>query len=162
MVCVTVESLGGQDLEEFSIDLARDWRIGQEGKNYGILLLLAVSERQVRIEVGYGLEGAMTDIKSGIILDTYAIPYFKNDDFSTGLKKAYNAIVNEVYIEYGLEPEEGYIPADDIRNEDPAGDDDGEGIAGLLILIIAVFVISLLLSTRRNRRGGPPFIFFGG
>lgn len=163
VVCLTVKSLDGQDIREFGIELSREWGIGQKDKNNGVLLLLAVSERKVSIEVGYGLEGGLTDIETGIILDTYALPHFKNDDFSTGLKNAYNALVNEVYIEYGLEPEEGYIPANDIKNENIGEEEDLEGLIGFAIPIFVIIIIIAIFSSRGGRRGGgPPFIFFGG
>lgn len=141
VVAVTVESLDGEALEDYSFELARQWGIGEKDKDTGVLLFLAVEERQVRIEVGSGLEGAITDIKSGRILDNYAVPSFKKDDFSTGMQQAYRAIVNEVYLEFGLEAEEGYVPADRL----PAGEDEDDlslgGIIGIAIVLLAVFLI---------------------
>jgi uncharacterized protein len=159
VVCLTVKSLGGKDIREFSLEIAREWGIGQKDKDNGVLLTLALSERQVGIEVGYGLEGGLTDIETGIILDTYALPHFKNDDFSTGLKNAYSALVNEVYIEYGIEPEEGYTPAGETGGRD-ADEQDTEEFLGFIPVIVMLIILVLIFSTRR--RGGPPFIFFGG
>lgn len=159
VVCLTVKSLGGKDIREFSLEIAREWGIGQKDKDNGVLLTLALSERQVGIEVGYGLEGDLTDIETGIILDTYALPHFKNDDFSTGLKNAYSALVNEVYIEYGIEPEEGYTPAGETGGRD-ADEQDTEEFLGFIPVIVMLIILVLIFSTRR--RGGPPFIFFGG
>ena len=124
----------------------------------GILLLLAVEDRQVRIEVGNGLEGALPDPKTGRILDQYATPDFRNDDFSAGMRKAYRALINEVYIEYGLEPlDEDYVPVS--PEEDTTDDGDALGAVGTIVLLIIVFA---LVFGRRHYRGGPPFIFFGG
>lgn len=77
MVVVTVQSLGGRDIESYSIGLAREWGIGDKDDDSGVLLLLSTGDRQVRIEVGKGLEGSLTDGKSGRILDSYAVPYLK-------------------------------------------------------------------------------------
>lgn len=85
VVVVTVKSLNGEDLESYSLNLARSWRIGSDKNDDGILLLLAVDERKVRIEVGYGLEGALPDSKTGRILDTYGVDRFKKMIFQPAL-----------------------------------------------------------------------------
>ena len=156
VVCLTVKSLGA-DIREFSLEIAREWGIGQKTRTTGFANL-ALSERQVGIEVGYGLEGGLTDIETGIILDTYAAA-LQNDDFSTGLKNAYSALVNEVYIEYGIDPEEGYTPAGETGGRD-ADEQDTEELPGFIPVIVMLIILVLIFSTRR--RGGPPFIFFGG
>lgn len=158
VVAVTVPSLEGADIREYALDLGRRWGVGEKEKNTGVVLLLAMEERRVTIEVGYGLEGALPDIKAGRILDTYATPKFKQDDYSGGMADAYRSLVNEVYIEFGLDPDEGYTPIDDLVHQD----DDG----GVVYVVIALLMIVLFLAFfgRRGRggRGGPPFIFFGG
>lgn len=107
VVVVTVESLDGESIEDYAIGLGREWGIGDEETDSGVLLLLSSGDREVRIEVGYGLEGRLTDGKTGRILDNYAMPYLRNNDFSTGLRGAYAALVNEVYAEYGIETTTG-------------------------------------------------------
>ena len=107
VVVATVGNTDGEDIESYSLELARSWGIGSKNNNDGILLLLSVDDRKVRIEVGYGLEGALPDSKTGRILDTYGIEHFKKNDFSTGLTAVYNSLVNEVYIEKNLQPAEG-------------------------------------------------------
>lgn len=108
VVVVTVDSLDGYEVGEYALELGREWGVGSEETDNGVVLLMSVSDRQVTIQVGYGLEGAITDGKSGRILDTYAIPYLRNDDFSTGLASAYKAIADVVYEEYGVTPEITY------------------------------------------------------
>lgn len=142
VVAVTVDSLDGEEIEDYSYDLANAWGIGEAKKDTGALLLLAVEERQVRIEVGSGLEGQLTDGKTGRILDHYAVPYLKEDDFSAGIQKAYEAIVNEVYLEFGMQAEEGYIPADQL----PDSEDEVDGADGFVILVM-VFVLIVLFCT---------------
>ncbi len=158
VVAVTVPTTGGEEIRSYGLELGREWGIGEKDKNNGILLLLAVEDRQVRIEVGNGLEGALPDAKTGRILDQYATPDFRNDDFSAGMRKAYRALINEVYIEYGLEPlDEDYVPVS--PEEDTTDDGDALGAVGTIVLLIIVFA---LVFGRRHYRGGPPFIFFGG
>lgn len=103
IVVVTVPSLDGKSLEEYSTELFREFGIGDKTKNNGVLLLLALQERQFRIEVGYGLEGVLTDGKTGRIQDEYIIPYLKQDDWNEGIKNGFNAILNEISNEYNVE-----------------------------------------------------------
>lgn len=153
VVAVTVDSLDGEPLEDYSFELARAWGIGEKDKDTGVLLLLAVEERQVRIEVGSGLEGALPDGKTGRILDHYAIPSLRKNDFSTGMQRAYDAVVNEVYLEFGLEPEEGYVPADQLP---AAGEDEGFPLAGLVGIVLVVLLLAVLGPRL------PFFAYFGG
>lgn len=154
-VIVTVQTLDGTALEEYSLNLARSWELGDSEKNNGVLLLLAVEERQVRIEVGSGLEGALNDAKTGRILDRYAIESFQKDDFSTGLREAYMAITAEIYAEYGLDENAEYL----LEEEKLTAREVFE-----LVGIIAIILISLFINMRRFRRGGPrgPHGFWGG
>ncbi len=101
---VTVPNLDPYgSIEEYSIELATAWGIGKEGKDNGMLLFLALAERKVRIEVGYGLEGVFTDGMTGRIMDKSMVPYFKNNDFSTGFLKAVEGIAGVMEDEYDFE-----------------------------------------------------------
>ena len=152
IVVVTVESLGGRDIESYSIGLARKWGIGDKNDDSGVLLLLSTGDRQVRIEVGKGLEGTLTDGKTGRILDSYAIPYLKNNDFSTGLRECYQKLVEEVYSEYGVE---GYTSIDDSDIGDYSSSDFGDEKTDLaVIIIITVLVLIILFLPRRIIRKG--------
>ncbi len=148
VVVVTVDTVGNQDIHEYGVQLGRAWGIGDKENNTGVLLLLAVQDREVDISVGYGLEGAITDARSGIILDNYAVPYFKNNNFSEGLAATYNALVNEVYIEFGLEPDPNYTPVDELENN------------GSWISIVVFVLLLLILLLGRRRYPGSPFFFF--
>ncbi len=79
---MTVASLQRYPIEEYGYELGRDWGIGQKGKNNGALLIIAPNEHKVRIEVGYGLEGQLTDAKSRAIIDNYILPSVKRGDFN--------------------------------------------------------------------------------
>lgn len=106
VVVVTVESLDGYDVDEYTLELGREWSVGSSETNNGVVLLMSVNDRQVSIQVGYGLEGCLPDGKTGRILDDYAIPYLSDNDFSTGLAEAYKAVVSVVCEEYGVELDE--------------------------------------------------------
>ena len=86
LVIVTTRSLGGKAIEEYSLELGRRWGIGQKGKDNGALLVVAPNDKQVRIEVGYGLEGVLTDALCGVIINRYVIPEFKKGDIEGGVK----------------------------------------------------------------------------
>ncbi|MBN2651401.1 MAG: TPM domain-containing protein [Spirochaetales bacterium] len=101
---VTVPDLQGESVEFFSTQLFREWGIGSKEKNTGVLILLAVKERKVRIEVGYGMEGALTDMRSGIILDNYMVPSFKDDNFAQGLQLGHEAVLVVAAKEAGIDP----------------------------------------------------------
>ncbi len=92
VVILTLPGLEGEVLEEFSIRVARAWGLGQNKKNNGVLLLIAQAEHQMRIEVGYGLEGALTDAESSAILHGVIGPHFKNGDYARGLQDGVRAI----------------------------------------------------------------------
>src|SRR3989344_3919031 len=82
---VTINSLGGDTIENYAVKLFEDWKIGKERDDNGILLLIAKNDRKVRIEVGYGLEGAVPDAISNQIIQKEIVPHFKNNDFAGGI-----------------------------------------------------------------------------
>jgi uncharacterized protein len=93
LVIVTLKSLQGTSIEDYGYQLGRRWQIGQKGKNNGALLIVAVTERKVRIEVGYGLEGTLTDALTKYIIETSILPRFKAGDFPGGVKRGAEQIV---------------------------------------------------------------------
>jgi uncharacterized protein len=93
LVVATVPSLGGQEIEPYANDLFRNWKLGETSKSNGVLLLVAPNEHKVRIEVGYGLEGTLTDAISKIIITNAMVPSFKTNDFSGGIKRGVDDII---------------------------------------------------------------------
>ena len=93
LVVATVPSLGGQEIEPYANDLFRFWKLGQAAKNNGVLFLIAPKEHRLRIEVGYGLEGTLTDAISKIIIANAATPRFKAGDFDGGVTRAVDDII---------------------------------------------------------------------
>ena len=86
LVVVTLKSLQGSAIEDYGYQLGRRWQIGQKDKNSGALLIVAPAERKVRIEVGYGLEGTLTDAATRLIIENAILPAFKTGDFPAGIK----------------------------------------------------------------------------
>ena len=93
-VVATVKSLGGVSIEDYGVELGRHWGIGTKGKNDGIILLVAPNDRQVRFEVGYGLEGEMTDAISSAIINQQIVPAFKQGDYQGGILNGTAAMLN--------------------------------------------------------------------
>ncbi len=94
VVAVTVNSLEGNAIEEYGVELGRHWKIGQKGKNNGVLLIVAPNEREVRIEVGYGLEGTLTDALSSTIIQSVILPKFKSGNMEQGIVDGAQSIVS--------------------------------------------------------------------
>ena len=155
VVVATVQSLEGQDLESFSLNLFRSWKIGSKDKNNGLLILIAPEERVMRIEIGDGLEGAINDAKSGRFRDIYAIPYFKENNWDEGIKQLYSAILSEIYKEYDMEVPENVSESFQEKSNDSYS------------YIIAIIIIITILITVNFFFPGNMFIgsgggFFGG
>src|SRR6056297_3571394 len=91
------------DVDQYSIELAEQWQVGQEGEDNGIIFLMALEERQVRMEVGYGLEGAIPDGRAGEILDEAVLPNLKEGKFGTGFLAGTIEVAHEIAREYNVE-----------------------------------------------------------
>lgn len=103
LVVVTVKSLNGAPLEDYSLKLLRDWGIGNKEKNNGVLMLVSTGDRKSRIEVGYGLEGRLTDSFTGRIQDQYMIPYFRKGTYEEGIARGYEALALSIAAEYNVQ-----------------------------------------------------------
>jgi len=103
IVVLTVPSLEGEILEEFSIRTAEQWRIGQKGRDNGAVLLIARAERKIRIEVGYGLEGRLTDLQAGRIIRRVIVPEFQAGRFDEGVANGVQAMIDTVRGEFTAE-----------------------------------------------------------
>jgi len=103
IVILTIPSLEGEVLEEFSIKVADAWKIGQKVKDNGVILLVSKQERKMRIEVGRGLEGRLTDLMSGRIIDLVIKPRFKRGDFDGGFVSGISALIDATRGEFRAE-----------------------------------------------------------
>ncbi len=100
LVILTIDSLEGEALEDYSLRVVESWKIGQKDRDNGALLLIAKTERKIRIEVGYGLEGKLTDLLSGRIIDLEITPHFKAGDYDAGAIAGIAAMAEAVRGEY--------------------------------------------------------------
>lgn len=148
IVVVTVESLEGQAIEDFAYDLFNEWGIGDKTADNGILILFSEGDREIRVEVGDGMEGIFNDAKVGRMLDTLAIPYLSENDFDTGIKNLFDGIV-EVCGNPGAYSEE-----------------EQDGDMGWTITVLVILIILSFLTGGRGgrgwRRGWGGFGGFGG
>lgn len=103
---LTISSLQGENLEDYSMRVAQAWQLGQKEFDNGVLLLVAFNEKKIRIEVGYGLESIITDAKSGFIIRNYIVPGFKKGDFAGGITNGLLAISGLVTKEFEITDEQ--------------------------------------------------------
>jgi uncharacterized protein len=139
-----ISSLEGENLEDFSIRLAEKWKIGQKGKNNGVILLIVKNDRKLRIEVGYGLEGVLPDALAGSIIRNEIAPLFKTGLFYEGIDAGVKAIMAATKGEYQALPKKG------------KGSSGGPWWAFIPFFVIFGFVIfsSFLGRKRRYYSGG--------
>lgn len=130
IVVLTIGSLQGDSLEEFSLRVVEDWKIGQQGLDNGVLLLVARDDRKIRIEVGYGLEGKLTDMTAGRIIRNVMGPRFKQGDFNQGIIDGIGAIVMTVRGEFTAAAE---------TKPNGSGREDPGGLLTSMIFIFFIF-----------------------
>src|SRR3954469_11342909 len=135
-----VDTTGDQAIEDYSIDLARSWGVGQKGKDNGVLLVLAVRDHKMRIEVGRGLEGDLTDLESGRIIRDVLRPRLQAGDYPGAVGDGVRAI------RFSL-GDTTVTPPSTI----PSHDNGSTGFPWFLVLIGGVSLLSMI-GTRRNRR----------
>ncbi|AWF82138.1 methanol dehydrogenase [Microbulbifer sp. A4B17] len=104
LVVATVPELQGITIEEYANQLARKWKLGKKDKDNGVLFLIAPNDRKIRIEVGYGLEGALTDALAANIIQTKVLPEFRSGDFNGGINAGVKSIIAATKNEYVAEP----------------------------------------------------------
>ena len=105
IVILTIPSLEGEALEDYSIKVAEAWKIGQKGKDNGIIFLVANQERKIRVEVGRGLEGKLTDLMAGRIIDLVVKPRFKRGDFDGGFIAGVHSLIDATRGEFKAQAE---------------------------------------------------------
>ncbi|WP_292664911.1 YgcG family protein, partial [Mesorhizobium sp.] len=118
IVVATIPSLDGEEIEPYANRLFRAWKLGQAKENNGVLLLVAPNDRKMRIEVGYGLEGTLTDLHTKLIIENDMVPAFRAGDFSGGISKA----VDDMIMVLEGNPEE--LEARGERNQQPPFNSD--------------------------------------
>jgi uncharacterized protein len=161
LVVATVKSLQGSDVETYANDLFRSWKLGEAKKNNGVLLLIAPAEHKVRIEVGYGLEGTLTDALSSVIISSAIVPRFKAGDFSGGIERGVDGIVSVLSGDTA-----DWQPKVHVRS-----DDDSSVINDILVPLFPMLIFFLIWylmgsatgsGSRRAIRQGGRTIIIGG
>ncbi|MGO4572010.1 TPM domain-containing protein [Microvirga sp. 2TAF3] len=158
VVVATVPSLEGHEIEDYANRLFRQWKLGQQDKNNGALLLVAPKERKVRIEVGYGLEGALTDALSKIIITTAIAPQFQKGNFAGGIDAGVDAMLSIL-----TGDAEEWQRRAQVREDDSSGLDP---FLAIVVFVILFIIISRMMRGGRRRfgpgRSGPWIIPTGG
>ena len=138
---LTVKSMAPYaSIDDFGMAVAEKWKVGEKGKDTGIILVLAMEERQVRIEVGYGLEGIFNDARVGRILDNNVILYFRGGDFSAGLRRGMFKIADTIGTEMNVELDERTKMQDNTFTE------------RLCMLIFFIFFVSVIIMMLRRMK----------
>lgn len=159
IIIVTVPNVGGADISEYAVELGRQWRVGQDEYDNGLVILVSRDDRNVFIATGYGLEGAVPDALAGRIIRSVIVPNFRQEQYYAGLSEAVNIIIAAAAGEYEALPTSDQEPGIDAATI-------------LILLIIAFFVLNAIRSSdhgggggnyrRRSGHGGPPIIIWGG
>jgi uncharacterized protein len=153
LAILTVPTLEGDPIEDFGIRVVEAWKLGRKGQDDGILLLVAARDKKMRIEVGYGLEGDLTDLEAGRIVRDIMAPLFRQGDFDGGILAAVGAILAQTGAE-GLVPEQATQPQRR-RGHRRAG-----GSLPVILFVLTMLLVPMF-GRRRWRRGGG-IVFFGG
>ncbi len=156
LVVASVDSLGGLDIETYANGLFRAWKLGEAKKNNGVLFLIAPNERKMRIEVGYGLEGTLTDALSKIIIATAVAPRFKAGDYGAGVERGVEGIIEVLSGDSAEWTKRARGPQSTSFDE----------LAPLIFFALFLFIVVWMARSARGRpgayrgyrRGGPPII----
>ncbi len=153
-VVATVDSLQGHDIETYANELFRHWALGEKTKNNGVLLLVAPKERKVRIEVGYGLEGTLTDALSKLVIVNGIAPRFKKGDFAGGISRGVDDVIAILTTDSSEWTKKLKVRPDDRDN----------AFSAILPFLIVALIILIMWRGRGGGRGGGggPFIFLPG
>ena len=147
LVVVTLPSLHGYDIADYGYQLGREWGLGDVERNDGAILIVAPTERKVRIEVGYGLEPVLTDGLSALIIQQQILPRFRNEDFSGGIDVGIDAIIQQLQL-----PEAEALEVAAQANH--TRESDGGPPYGALIWIVFIVLFFVLPAMTGGRRRG--------
>ncbi len=146
VVVVTLNSLQGVPIEDYGYQLGRHWGIGEKDKDTGALLIVAPNERVVRIEVGYGLEGDLTDAATRLIIENIILPEFRAGRFGQGIVAGTGAILQIL----GGAPPGSVVPA----RQPPREREAREALPLLPMILLFLFLLYARRGRSRRRRGG--------
>ena len=146
MAVLTVPSLEGDSIEDFSFRTASAWKLGQEKEDNGALLVVSEGDRELRIEVGYGLEGLLTDAKSGLIIRNVITPHFRNGNYGSGIVEGIKNMV-------GVATEDAQLISAEMTEEEGL---DGQSLVVAIIffsLYFAILTFAITKSVKSGRNG---------
>jgi uncharacterized protein len=163
LAILTIPSLEGDPLEDFSIRVVEAWKLGKKSKDDGVLVLVVSKDRKMRIEVGYGLEGELTDAAAGRIVRDVMAPRFRSGDYEGGIVAAVDAVIAKT----GGQATTAPAPSDPLRSAQPTRP---LSVLGRIVLFLfkfaffgifgfAILIVFLINSFGGRRSGG---MFFGG
>jgi uncharacterized protein len=160
LIVVTLPSLQGYDIADYGYQLGRAWGIGQKQTNNGALFIVAPDERKVRIEVGYGLEGVLTDAISNVILQREVLPRFRQKDMEGGVVAGTRALVEQLSLDTSTAEQRAAEAAQQQAQQAAARRTGGGGspLAGLIVFVVIIWVIMGVLRGGGGGLGG----FLGG
>lgn len=138
LVVATVTSLESQEIEPYANQLFRNWKLGEKTKNNGVLLLIAPNERRVRVEVGYGLEGTLTDALAKVIIANAITPRFKAGDFVGGISRGVDDIITVLTTDASEWQKRPSLRLDTQQTSDPVN----WFIVALLIALVTLLIVS--------------------
>ena len=147
---LVIDSTGNKSIEDYGIDIAREWGIGDKQRDDGVLLLIALDDRKLRIETGSGIEGDLTDVEAGRIIDGVVVPELKKNDPTAAVVAGVDALTTELSGQSFNYPDEA--PASTTTSTGTTEVSIGSVIFGLMI--IAFFGIGILGTIIRGRRRG--------
>jgi uncharacterized protein len=157
---LTLPNLGGVPIEDASIRIVENWQLGSQERGNGILFLIAQEERQMRIEVGQGLEGELTDVESKRIIDDHVRPLFQSNRFDEGV------LIGVVSIVQKVEPELDFVSilkGQGLQVRSGSARSGGSAGIQLVLLMIILFIVPMIqgLSIGRGRRSGRVYGGYG-
>lgn len=157
VVVLTLPTLDGEDIEGFGIRVAESWKIGKKGFDNGVILIVAVNDRKLRLEVGYGLEGVLPDVTANRIIRDYIVPLFRTGDFGAGIVSGITAVEKVIRKE----------PLPEASRKQPQNRSSELNFIVMLLItfgVLGLFAFSSMANRRGNgmwatgsRRRGPTF-----
>ena len=145
LVLVTVDTIGQNDIFNYSLELARDWGIGSAKSNNGCLIFISIGDRKAFVQVGYGLEGCLTDGKTGELQADFLVPYMKNGENDLAAINIYNAVAEVIYKEYGMS-----LPEDVKAAKKPSRLNEEIISTFVAAIAVAVFLIYALMARKKK------------
>lgn len=152
LVVVTLPSIEGGQIDDFTNRLFEEWGVGQAGKDNGVMLLVAVKERKMRIEVGYGLESVIPDGLAGSIREKYIVPYFRNGQMAAGIESGTLALADLIAQHYKIE----------ISEKPVAPPQSEQNSSWPIFVFIFIFIIIQIIARIRGTHAGHGRRYYGG